>query len=687
MADRYSQLTRKEKINLLKLESSSLFYKDLTKYSDSDLEMMLFAVHESKKLELKSVLRKWLSKYVIELSLNERVIKDDYIPILVSFQRHSKDISSIENFDSIADVGQMLEMKYGGSVIVKEKDFGVFLEFGNWFIAMPHTEEASIALGRETVWCSAYTVSRNMFKDYVSKDNTILFYLINMKGNTKRNADDKLCVCFRSGEPDFTNDGRTVNSANKWLTKDRFISIFGEELADKLLVEMKRESNKYKNKHPVQEKAERLATNIDEFKKEVSRTNFEDALKLARNSSVCSKKVISYIIDYRMTNFDSKYNFNTLLEDGLLEWDSALMCAGDLLFDVIMDQYNDSKELGDEYTTAMEKIKLNQKNQDILFGMMKNHKNFKSIWSTQLFLINPNISKITISTVLKCLEDGTCKDFFASMLAGNPALDKALYLYLYKNYSDKTVEYALAKNENISIKLFNILSSSKDEDTLEALAWNYSLPASVFTRLATSTYSSVRAKLARKEDIPKELFPILLRDKDEDVIFELLTNPTLPEEWQIHEYNSQKRLKYLFRNWNLSKIITDAIFASSDIEKIKLFAKYCRNIPVHKDSFLSFNNIEISKSLFLNEDTEGPLVIEILKNHKNNLIDLLSAIIAHNGIMPKIVVDFVFDEGKEEEKLFLIEKDKVSKSKLEILMKDKGIVGEYARISYMSKIK
>ena len=293
----YSQRLRIVKNNtesFLKKEKESLYYKDLKQYSQEQLKLTVFALNYSNKLGLKSVLKRWLTKIVFENKLTETIIKEDYIALLLTFQNSVTDIKMIWSIPTRKELVEFLEREFGSEKkIVPLRHMNIFFELDGWFIAMPLTKEASIFLGKDTVWCSAYTAAENYFNSYVS-NNTILFYIIKTNGNPRRNPEDKISIGYVDGKIVY-DSSETVDASNEEISEERFLRIFGKN-SERIKYAMSNMVSKYKGKHPIQLKAEELAKNPNLFLKEVISLGFDEVAGIIRNAKI-SKPVYDIILE------------------------------------------------------------------------------------------------------------------------------------------------------------------------------------------------------------------------------------------------------------------------------------------------------------------------------------------------------------------------------------------------------
>lgn len=145
---------------------------------------------------------------------------------------------------------------------------------------MPHTTKASCFYGKNTKWCTAATVSENLFLSYITKQDVdiILYYCIN---NTINNKYSKISIGVLNGQISATGQdgGLTVDSENNGLTLSDLEEIFEDEYIN-IIKAIKKHSSEINNKHPLKQEMIKIMNNHDEYfkylnnKKENEKINF-----------------------------------------------------------------------------------------------------------------------------------------------------------------------------------------------------------------------------------------------------------------------------------------------------------------------------------------------------------------------------------------------------------------------------
>lgn len=240
-----------------KKNSANIAVKDSTRYTNTLLATILFSLIEGKKIGLKNKHFLWLTKLIFDKKLTDDNLKEDYLPVLKTFISNENLIKTgklkeIDEYKNISELNKDIrEISVNSNEFVSEEDLGIFFESGDWIIALPRTEKASIFLGKDTVWCTARTQSDNYFSDYVSSPTrkVILFYLINTKSNPRKDRNAKISVAFKNGKVVW-GQGMTVDSLNNEVSHFYFEESLGKEIANLFLSNMRSKVKELGGEHP-----------------------------------------------------------------------------------------------------------------------------------------------------------------------------------------------------------------------------------------------------------------------------------------------------------------------------------------------------------------------------------------------------------------------------------------------------
>ncbi len=465
-------------ITEFKKHNDSIYFKDYTQYSRELMDTVLNTVIKCKSDGIKNKHILWLTKRIYDLRLSEDIVKDDYLP-LVKFHFNNQDLlKPINEYKSISELNTDIESLSEESEAVSEKELDIFFEKDGWILCMPHTTKASCLLGKETDWCTARTKSQNLFLSYVGRhsEDIVLFYVIKIDGNPKKNPNDKLSVGFVNGIPVFDEKygGLTVNASNKGFSIEEFGQILGKELAQIMLVKMDEKSQLVKGKHPAKKEMERIAKSVDKYMKKISEFKNKDEL-------IGFKREI--------TKYNLSEDMQFVLSEDEDQWVRRNLAKNpNLIESVQLKLADDEKEVVREYLAE-----------------------------------NPNLFE---SVQIKLADDKY--DLVIRNLATNPNLIESLQIK-FADDEEEWVRRNLAQNPNLIESLQLKLADDESKHVRENLASNRNLFESVQIKLADNEYDVVRRILASSPNLFKSVQLKLANDKDEWVRIILLNNSNLFE--------------------------------------------------------------------------------------------------------------------------------------------------------------
>lgn len=431
----------KEFVDLFRRYSSNIFYKDFTQYSNDLLAVTLFSIEKGKEFGLKTSELLWLTKFVYELNLTKEQVEYDYLPVLKSYVINKSKLNPIETYKSIGELNSHIESLSDSEEFVSEKDLDIFFEKDGWILAMPHTTEASCLLGKQTEWCTARTKSQNLFLSYVGryKSNIVLFYVIKIDGNPKKNPNDKLSVGFINGKPVFDgkDGGLTVNAKNDGFSIEQFGKILGKELAKEMLIEMDEKSQSIKGKHPAKKEMERIAKSADKYLKKISEFKNEDELNDFK------EEVAKYPVNEEV----------------------AIILSEDKHGFFIINLASNKS------ITEKIQIKLSEK---------------ESLEVRKYLAQNPSLTE---KVQMKLTDDES--QWIRGDLAQNTSLTEKVQIKLSED-KDEWVREWLARNTSITEKVQMKLSEDKDKSVRQRLAQNPSLTESTLIKLSKDNDEGIR---------------------------------------------------------------------------------------------------------------------------------------------------------------------------------------------------
>ncbi len=297
-----------KKFNLLK---DNIFYKDHTSYEPEQIKNLVKIVELCKSFGLKSESTKWVSKQVVDLKLDEKAVNEDYIPILLGYQKYkNKGLKQLSEYVSVIELNYAIQEIVGEtSEAVSSEEFGIIDEHNGWLLTMPYTLEASCSLGSNTVWCTARRDNENRFFDYVFGSKAILFYAVNLDKSVKKER--KISIGFKNGVL-ITGASETVDENNNTLSEADLIRIFDRETYERFYKKMKEKLELINNEHPLITKIKSAKNNINSFNKLTDQEK-KEVLKLGDYSY----EFESYIYEKYFGNAEKTIFLSDLLESFL----------------------------------------------------------------------------------------------------------------------------------------------------------------------------------------------------------------------------------------------------------------------------------------------------------------------------------------------------------------------------------
>jgi len=454
----------------------SISFKDHTQYTDELFKITLKIVVDCKKLGLSNKHILWLTKQIYESQLTEDRIKEDYLPLIEFHFNNQNLLKSISSYSSISELNTDIESLSEENETVSEKELDIFFEKDGWILSMPHTTKASCLLGKQTEWCTSRTKSQNLFLNYVGRysDDIVLFYVIKIDGNPKKNPNDKLSVGFVNGIPVFDGNsgGLTVNASNKGISIEEFGQILGKELSQIILIKMDEKSQSIKGKHPAKKEMERIAKSVDRYMKKISEFKNEDELNEF-------KKQIA------------KYNLSKNMQFVLSEDEDQLVRANlaenpNLIESVQIKLADDENEWVRRYLVL---------NPNLIESLQLKLADDEDEVVRRNLARNPNLIE---SLQFKLVDDE--KQVIKTYLAENPNLIESLQIKLADDENEWVRRY-LARNPNLFELVQMKLADDEDEEVRGVLALNPNIFESVQIKLADDKEEWVRANLAKNPNL------------------------------------------------------------------------------------------------------------------------------------------------------------------------------------------
>ncbi len=472
---------------------------DLTELSFETIELLYISILEAKNFGIGAAKGgNWLAKQIVNNpSLIFKNVKEDYIPVLVSYNKNLKkpEIKDV-NLDNVSDIQELNSILNSlGSEIcftATEAELGKVTEKDGWEVFLPHTTEASIVLGkrycgkRDNTWCTTRDDAQNLFLNYAIIDKVALFYVIK-KGQCadRGNPEYKMSVGFVNGEPKFDmGDGNiTVDADNENLTFERFQQVLGEELADQFLEIMKQKMGVLGNEPPAFKEMEMLVATPEKFKQKF------EGYKDDENGDAARKQFVDFALKSSKTKLEVINYLATV------------------------KSYYVRQYVANHPNTPAEALK-------ILAGDEEKY-------IRQSVAKNPN----TPEEALKIFAGDEDK-YLRQFVAENPNTPAETLIQLARDKADN-VRYAIAQNRNAPEKALIQLSNDLNEYVRRYVAENPNIPEETLIQLARDKDGNVRQYIAKNPNTPAEALKILAGDEDKYVRRFIAKNPNTPEETLI----------------------------------------------------------------------------------------------------------------------------------------------------------
>jgi len=640
----------KETDSFLKKESASLFYKDLKKYTEDQKKVIEFALVQSTKFGLKSIMKQWLTKNIIDFDVSALRVKEDYLSVLISFQSNETDLKKIFDFQSINEVIRYIELNYGSEKkIVPLSEMNIFFELDGRFISMPMTERASIFLGKDTVWCTAYTASDNLFISYVT-DNTILFYIISTKANPRKNPEDKICVGYKEGKIIY-GGSQTVDSANNEISKERLDQILGKNV-EKFKTAMSTMVSKYKKMHPIQLRAIELGKSARKFSKKVDEVGIKETMKLIGRNAI-STSVFEVFLDrlFREPKPDEVIEY-IREEIGLKELFSHT--ADEFVRIIFVNPILSGRHVSQCKTSIMGKLigecNIKEDTQEILADILIKetsstlNKNTEALYQALvLFFYNENNSeKIKLGLLNSSVLTDSGKDVLIGNMLANYELrinseifDAIFYFDFISGYRRERI----IKTCNLKKNTMNKIISSGIMRDIEYLAENnkIAIHTDIVERLFTFP-ESVRESLALNIALKNEFQIRLLHDKSTAVALKKAENIRSPELLKYFIIRKELVMNCQMLAAYFKYSYSDTYFSHEEFSKLLENRRYLLFIAEYY-SFL-FNRMVIEEGLIIDSFThKKPAILEYILDeeviekivaNKNSKLDFVAYYLATN---------------------------------------------------------
>jgi len=451
---------------------------DLTELKFEKVELLYLSILEAKNFGIGAEKGgKWLAKQIDNNpSLIFQNVKEDYIPVLVSYNKNLKkpEIKDVI-LDNVSDIQKLNSIlnSLGSEICITatEAELGKVTEKDGWEVFLPHTTEASIVLGkrycgkRDNVWCTTREDGKNLFLNYAIIHKVALFYVIK-KGQCadRGNPEYKMSVGFINGEPKFDmgSGNITVDADNQNLTFERFQQVLGEELADEFLEIMKQKMGVLGNEPPALKEMEMLVATPKKFKQKFE--GYEDN----ENGDAARKQFADFALESNKTSPEVIKYLATAKYDYIREYVANHPNTPAEAFKILA---------GDEKPDVREYVALNPNTPAEAFKILAGDE-------------NPDVR---------------------GYVAKNPNTPREILETLAGDTDDYVREY-IAKNPNTPEEAFKILATDKDDYVRINVAQNPNTPEDVLIQLSKDEDFYSRLHVAQNSNAPIEALKILAND-------------------------------------------------------------------------------------------------------------------------------------------------------------------------------
>ena len=259
----------RELINEFNRLSASIYYKDHSAFEEKEIVFLIKMVNLCKTYGLKAEPTRWIMREVVDLNLTEKLLIEDYIPVLASYQKLKQKLKPLFEYVSIAQLNYaILSLSDDGELVLSHDEFGIIDEHNGWLLTLPETINASRFLGKGTVWCTARNDSGNLFLNYI-ENGTILFYATNVEIASSKDPRRKISIGYENMQILFFNTekqgGSTVDADNNGLNESSLIDIFGRETYLRFKKKMDEKVKRMKNIHPLTLRITKAASDVKAF--------------------------------------------------------------------------------------------------------------------------------------------------------------------------------------------------------------------------------------------------------------------------------------------------------------------------------------------------------------------------------------------------------------------------------------
>lgn len=341
-------------------------------------------------------------------------------------------------------------------------------KIGPWNLWMPTTRENSCEIAGydpatmepHTTWCTARTSGSNLFYNYVSKPNVILFYIIR---ENAQNANDRLSIGFVNKKPYLAgeNGGLTVNGENNGLTEENLRQILGSSY-ESIMSKLSSVASSMSGQHPAAKKIDEAAQSFQAFQSMMNGLSKEEAddlkMYIAKNKNISGEVALQLSRDK---------NINIRME---------IAINLNIPYDVLEQLAQDERD----YVRTITAQNINTP-ADVLSQLAQDK--------------NANV-RINVAKNINTPADT---------------------LFQLAKDRDSEVRKRVVKNPNISANTLILLAKDRNSDIRSSVALQPNTPAEILTLLAQDKVTHVKKYVSLNHNTPKDILHQLMQDTDFEV--------------------------------------------------------------------------------------------------------------------------------------------------------------------------
>ena len=392
-------------------------------------------------------------------------------------------------------------------------------KIGPWNLWMPTTRENSCEIAGydpatmepHTTWCTARTSGSNLFYNYVSKPNVILFYIIR---ENAQNANDRLSIGFVNKKPYLAgeNGGLTVNGENNGLTEENLRQILGSSY-ESIMSKLSSVASSMSGQHPAAKKIDEAAQSFQAFQSMMNGLSKEEAddLKMYIVNKNLSDEVATQLAQDKNSfirlSIARNYNTSTSVLAQLAQ-DAEFQIRANVAKHSNTSPIILARLAQDKETTVRAYTALNVMASLELLTLLAQDED-----ASVRECVAKNLNTSTELLVRLARDKNT---LVRENVANHPNTSADTLFQLAKD-SDIIVRKRVVKNPNISANTFLLLAKDRNSNIRSSVALEPNTPAEILTLLAKDKVARVKKYVSMNHNTPKNILHQLMQDADFEV--------------------------------------------------------------------------------------------------------------------------------------------------------------------------